>query len=189
MNIVPNKKEEKPYTEQFQCLFRKFLMDFKLPSEDTAHYQYLIQDILESKTKTLHIDYVSLSRSFYSDLFNLKYLFNKIGATKKITINKLTLGVQNATQCKQLIKIKSELSNAINTDNGVNSKLNSLFGHRLRKDDLIFIAEITSKDLKIKIEKENKRTKKDLLEWFQKNWEEISGYLIDLAKANFFNKI
>ena len=57
MNIVPNKKEEKPYTEQFQCLFRKFLMDFKLPSEDTAHYQYLIQDILESKTKTLHIDY------------------------------------------------------------------------------------------------------------------------------------
>ena len=62
-------------------------------------------------------------------------------------------------------------------------------GHRLRKDDLIFIAEITSKDLKIKIEKENKRTKKDLLEWFQKNWEEISGYLIDLAKANFFNKI
>ena len=129
--------------------------------------------------------FISRYNLFYTELFNIPELINA-KPKKKITLNNITLGVQNSLQCKSLIEIKPELKNAISNNNGIKEKLNSLFGRRLLKNDLILLANITSNDLKIEITKENKSTKKNLLDWFQENWGDLFNFLTEISIVNRF---
>ena len=51
---------------------------------------------------------------------------------------------------------------------------------------MLLIADLTSKDMNIEITREDKRKKESLLEWFQKNWNNISDFLVELARTNHF---
>ena len=132
------------------------------------------------------VDFGSLANLFYSELFNVEFLFKSLHEQKVITINNVTLGIQNSLHSKQLIMMKSSLGESLKLYQEVKQKLNSLFGHRMLKNDLLLLAELTSKDMNIEITSENKKKKESLLKWFQENWNDISNFLVELAKTNHF---